>query len=76
MYFGKNPKPRYTPKELGDMVWNYGQNFPMRKIRGKESYQPIKFPKKFLEIYNLTLEEYQVGVKKCFISSNWPPRKS
>ena len=72
----KNPKPRYTPKELEDMVWNYGHSFPMRKVRGAGSYQPTKFPKRFLEIYNLTLEEYQIGVKKVFISSEWPPKKS
>jgi hypothetical protein len=35
------------------MVWSYGQNFPMRKVRGAGSYQPTKFPKRFLEIYFL-----------------------
>ena len=58
------------------MVWNYGQNFPMRKVTGVQSYQPTKFPKRFLEIHNLTLEEYQIGVKKEFISAEWPPKKS
>jgi len=57
------------------MVWNYGQNFPMRKVRGAGSYQPTKFPKRFLEIYNLTLEEYQIGVKQTFFSSSYPPKK-
>ena len=56
------------------MVWNYGQNFPMRKVRGAESYQPTKLPKRFMETYDLTLEEYQIGVKQKFFSSNYPPK--
>jgi hypothetical protein len=71
----KPPKPRYTPDELADMVWSYGDNFPMRKVRGVWSYQPTKFPRRFLEKYGLTLEEYQIGVKKVFISPNYPPKK-
>ena len=66
----KNSKPRYTPNELAEMVWNYGQNFPMRKVRGEDSYQPVKNPKKFLEAYKLTFEEYLTGLKVRVISHN------
>ncbi len=66
-----HPKPRLTANELAEMVWNYGQNFFMRKVRETASYQPAKYPKRFLETYKLTLEKYQIGVKQRFVSTNF-----
>ena len=71
-----HPKPRFTPNELAEMVWDYGQNFPMRKVRGVSSYQPAKYPKRFLETYKLTLEEYQIGVKQRFVSNYYSVKSS
>ena len=70
--FYRLPKPRYTPEELKEIVWNHGEsskNFPMRKIRGQEYYLPCKNPKGFLERNNLCLDEYRTGVRKVFIGN-------
>ena len=45
----KTPKPKHTPEELAEIVWNYGDNFPMRKVRGRQSYQ--KVPKEISSVF-------------------------
>ena len=57
-FHDKNP----TATEMKKWVWE-GKCLPIRKVRGKDTWVYAKNPKRFLEIWNMSLNHYQSLIK-------------